>query len=205
MPALSTQPITALQRIKGVSFPADIRFRQLLVTGPPGAGKSTLIARIGGWSEEGYLDLAQNKWWSNQTLALRPREIHPGFPFVGFPKALAVYDDAWLTCSPPPELDLGRIRLPPPKRFFFSEDWHRRYVFEFLLPPAAAILRQRSERARRGTHPVDAHLSLASITAQIEVFRRVARHLHRNGFYVYIREGTDAAPLRIVDALAREP
>jgi predicted NACHT family NTPase len=60
MPELSTEFIESLQNFKGIDFPGDIRFRQILVTGPPGAGKSTLIRRLGGWSEEGYLDLARS-------------------------------------------------------------------------------------------------------------------------------------------------
>ncbi|MBL8419874.1 MAG: hypothetical protein JNK92_04490 [Dechloromonas sp.] len=50
MPDLPTEPIAALQNIKGIDFPADVRYRQILVTGPPGAGKSTLITRLGGVS-----------------------------------------------------------------------------------------------------------------------------------------------------------
>ncbi|MBL8420600.1 MAG: hypothetical protein JNK92_08175, partial [Dechloromonas sp.] len=75
MPDLSTEPIAALQNIKGIDFPADVRYRQILVTGPPGAGKSTLITRLGGWSEEGYLDLAKKHWWRSEILSVRPREI----------------------------------------------------------------------------------------------------------------------------------
>jgi len=199
MTDLVTQPIEELQHVKGIPFPVGVKFRQILVTGPPGAGKSTLIVKIGGWSEEGYLDLAEKNWWTSQSLAFRPREIHLGFPFAGFEKALAVFDDEWLACAEPPELDYGRIRLPPHKRFFFSVDWYKRFVFEFLLPPPGQVFRQRTERARRRTHPVDEQLSPAIVEAQTEVFRLAARHLQRSGFYAYIREGTDAAPLRIVD------
>lgn len=62
MPDLPTQPIESLQHFRGIDFPADLRFGQILVTGPPGAGKSTLIVRLGGWSEEGYLDLGRKHW-----------------------------------------------------------------------------------------------------------------------------------------------
>jgi len=58
--------------MKGLAFPLDVKFRHVLVTGPPGAGKSTLIRQIGGWSEEGYLDLCRPRWWTNQALAIRP-------------------------------------------------------------------------------------------------------------------------------------
>jgi hypothetical protein len=143
--------IETLQKFKGIDFPGDIRFRQILVTGPPGAGKSTLIRRLGGWSEEGYLDLARKHWWRSEILSVRPREIHLGMPFRGLGNSVAVFDSQFLDSRSVAALDFERIVLPPRKRFFFSVDWYRRYVFEFLLPPAPIIF-QRRPRAR-GTVP----------------------------------------------------
>jgi energy-coupling factor transporter ATP-binding protein EcfA2 len=180
--------------MKGLSFPADVKFRHVLVTGPPGAGKSTLIKKLGGWSEEGYLDLSRSRWWTDQVLAFRPREIHLGFPFVGFEQAQAVFDPEWLEAARQPQLDLARIQIPPPKRTFLSPDWRKRYVFEFLLPTAEVLFEQRSRRAEKGTHPVDFNLSLELVKAQIDVFRRCAVHLSRNGVRVYFREGTSSPP-----------
>lgn len=195
---LPTERIESLQTYKGIEFPADIRFRQLLVTGPPGAGKSTLIVHLGGWSEEGYLDLGKKHWWRSEILSVRPREIHLGMPFVGISDAVSVFDAEFLDRDPVPPLDLSRLVLPPRKRFLFSVDWYRRYVFEFILPPAALVFERRTERARHSTHPVDARLSLDICEAQLAVFRRVAEFLHERGFLVYLREGTDPVPRRFV-------
>ena len=52
-PKLDLVPVEELQHIKGVAFPAHLKFRQLLVTGPPGSGKTQLINQVGGWPEEG--------------------------------------------------------------------------------------------------------------------------------------------------------
>jgi energy-coupling factor transporter ATP-binding protein EcfA2 len=187
--------------MKGLSFPADVKFRHVLVTGPPGAGKSTLIRKLGGWSEEGYLDLTRPRWWTDQALTFRPREIHLGFPFVGFDEALAVFDPEWLEADPHPDLDFPRFVLPPVKcrRNFLSVDWRKRYVFEFLLPPAEELFSQRSRRAKHGTHPVDGNISFELVSAQLEVFRQCAVYLSQNGLRVYIREGTERNPTCIVD------
>lgn len=190
--------------MKGLAFPLNVKFRHVLVTGPPGAGKSTLVRQLGGWSEEGYLDLGQPRWWTNQALAIRPREVHLGLPFVGFKRGLAVFDREWLETRPHPRLDVTRIHIPPQKRHFFSVDWRNRYVFEFLLPPAKQLFEQRSKRARRGTHPVDANLDLDLVAAQIEVFRQTALYLFRQGVRVYIREGTDSPPVCIVEKVRND-
>ncbi len=202
MPRGSTEAIASLQIFKGISFPGDIRFRQILVTGPPGAGKSTLIMRLGGWSEEGYLDLGRKHWWRSEILAVRPREIHIGLPFVGLDEAVSVFDAQFLDRDPLPQVDFDRIMLPPRKRFIFTVDWYRRYVFEFLLPPAELVFERRQVRARHSTHPVDAQLSLAICASQREIFRQLAVFMHAQGFQVYVREGIENPPLHFVEPTA---
>jgi hypothetical protein len=190
--------IAALQRDR---FPSDVRFRQILVTGPPGSGKSTMIRRLGGWSEEGYLDISRKHWWRSEMLSVRPREIHLGLPMVGLADAVSVYDAEFLDCDPLPSVDLARIALPPRQLFFLSVDWYRRYIFDFLLPPAELVFQRRSERARQSTHPVDARLSLQICAAQIEVFPPGCRLPAPQGLQrLRSRGGRKRHPQRFVDS-----
>lgn len=196
--SLCMEPHPELQRIKGIDYPTTTRFRQLLVTGPPGAGKSRQISELNGWSEEGYIDLSMPHWWTAQTLSIRPREVHLGFPFIGREKALAVFDPEWLRDGASLELDLERILIPPAKRHFWSVDWRNRYVLEFVLPPATKVLGWRQAREQRGTHPVDHHLDLDTLKRQLSVYEQAALHLHRSGLGIIIRPGVGEPPMHFV-------
>jgi hypothetical protein len=124
-----------------------------------------------------------------------------GIPFVGFEKALAVFEKEWTGSKPPPEIDFPRIMIPPEKRYFFSVNWHERYVFEFLLPPAEILFQRRKERSQRFTHHVDEqNLNIEIVVNQLLVYQQLALYFHRQGLNVYIREDTDGMPLKIVDS-----
>jgi hypothetical protein len=196
---LELVPVEELQRIKGVTFPAGVKFRQLVVTGPPGSGKTRLINKVGGWPEEGYIDLTLKNWWRAQSLTFRPREVHLGFPFVGCDKALTVFDKEWLEAPSPPRLDLSRIVLPPARARFLAVKWRQRFVFEFLIPPPEAILNWRLERSRREAHPVDQGVTLEQVEKQVAVYREAALFFHRSGMLTYVRDEFDGVPKNIVD------
>ena len=195
---LQLEPAAEVQHIKGVPFPSDIRYRQLIVTGPPGSGKSKLIRKIGGWPEEGFIDLTFKSWWRAQALTFRPREVHLGFPFVGYDEALTVFEKAFLEAPEPPELDLSRILLPPPKHYFFSTNWRARFVFEFLIPPPEEILKWRLARSKHETHPIDEGVTLDQVERQAAVYREAALHFKRSGILIYVRDAFEGTPKYIV-------
>ncbi len=191
-----TEAIEDLTEIKGVEFPSRVRFRQILVSGPPGSGKTTLVGKLGGWPEEGYLDLADKRWWQSSALTFRPREVHFGIPFVGHRESLAVFDQEWLESRT--EINLARIRLPPEKRWFLATDWRAKFAFDFQILPPERLFAVRSERAKKGLHPVDRDVSLEIVTDQVAIYEQLARFLHGHGFAVYVRHEFSGPPRRIV-------
>ncbi len=193
------QPIEQTQKIRGIHLPVGLEFLQLIVTGPPGAGKTFYINQIRGWPNEGFIDLTLKRWWKNQSLIYRPREVHLGLPFHDTTESLTVFDKEWLEADPPLVLECGRIQIPPTSTNFFQTDWKHRYIFEFIIPSPKLVYQRRKDRHQEGYFPVDDDLSLEMVTRQAEVYREVALHLHRAKMQVYIREDINSLPMRIVE------
>lgn len=192
----SSIEIADTRSIKDVSVPSSVKFRQIVVTGPPCSGKSTLVEKLGGWPEEGYVDLATAKWWQNRIFTFRPREVHFGFPFVGFEKSHAVFDAEWMRS--PTDINYSRIHLPPGKRGMFSLDWRSRYAFDFQLIPAEQIYTILEKRSKLGTHPIDAELTLDRVQQAVTVYEKLALFFHSNGMLVYFRNRFGGKPRAIV-------
>ncbi len=190
-------PIEDLQDIRGVQLPVRLNFVQLVVTGPPGAGKTYYINHIHGWPNEGYVDLTRKGWWKDQTLTYRPREVHLGFPFKGFSEAITVFDKEWLESDEPLFLELERIQVPPASNNIFQTDWRTRYIFEFLLPDPEVIFKRRMERHKEGYFPVDKNLTLEMVNRQLDIYREVALYMHMAQMQVYVREEISKPPMRI--------
>lgn len=194
---LRSVEVEDLTEIRGVCFAKEERFRRIIVTGPPCSGKTTLINALKGWPEEGYLDLSQKRWWCNPILTYRPREVHFGFPFMGFKESHAVFDREWLKA--PSSVDLERVQIPPRKRWFLETDWIKKYTFDFQLPPPNLIYNVLLTRAKAGTHPQDAYLTEPLVNKQVQAYETLAWHFHRCGLKVYIRRGFAGRPQRIID------
>lgn len=198
----SSIEVADTRSIKGVLVPSTVAFRQIVVTGPPCSGKSSLVEKLGGWPEEAYIDLAAKKWWQNRIFTFRPREIHFGFPFVDFEESHAVFDREWL--QSPTDVEFSRVHLPPGKRGIFSIDWRNRYAFDFQLLPAEQIYSICQERVKRGTHPIDAELTLNRVRRAVMVYEQLALFFHNNGVLVYFRDRFDGNPRTIITSDSKE-
>ncbi|MBF0371424.1 MAG: GAF domain-containing protein [Magnetococcales bacterium] len=204
MDRFETHVISETQEIEGVLFPKEMDKRKLILTGPPGSGKSTIIRSVKGWPEEGYLDISSPEWWKSQALNMRPRELHFGLPFLGYDQAVPVYDTDSLDESTYLEIDFFRIPLPPAGTSPLATNFRDKFVFEFLLPPAKVTFERRRNRSQEGSHHVDKHLTLTKVQEELEFFQSLALFFHQSGMNVHVREDSDGPPRRFVHSCGGE-
>jgi len=195
--SLHTVEVEQTDWIKGVAYPANVRYRDIVITGPPCSGKSTLVQKLGGWPEEGYIDLASSHWWYSRVLTFRPREVHFAIPFAGHDESVTVFDQHWLEA--PSAIDFGRIQIPPGKAWFLQTDWRKHYLFDFQLPPVEHICAILHRRAQDGSHPRDRIYSDADVARQVRVYEELAGHFTRCGMRVVVRSEFAGMPRRVVD------
>ncbi len=112
---------------------------------------------------------------------------------------MTVFDPEWLEAPEPLQLQLNRIAIPPEGNGFLQSNWRKRYIFEFLLPPAELTFERRQMRQSEGCFPVDADLNLETVKRQLAIYQQVVLYLHRMKLQVYVREDIDKPPLCIVE------
>ncbi|MBF0380558.1 MAG: GAF domain-containing protein [Magnetococcales bacterium] len=199
MDKLFLEEIGETKKEGDVLFPRNLSPLQLIITGPPGSGKTTILNAINGWPEEGYVDISKDDWWRSPVLANRPRELHFGVPFIGYEKAVPVYDVDSLDDSSYLEIDFMRVRLPPPKGNIISGNFRKKIVVEFILLPPKTLFELRKKRGEKGTHHVDKELTLQQVKEECSFYSALALYFHQSGMKVYVRNRLGGPPMRIKD------
>ena len=192
------QAIADLQLIDGISFPRTLKRKRLVITGPPGSGKTTLVKAVNGWPEEAYVDLSNPEWWRAPSLNNRPSEIHFGLPFVGFEEAVSVYATDKLDEGQLLEIDFSRIAIPPQKAELFSTNYYDRFTFDFSVPPAEETYTKRKARAEAGSHPLDIGISLRKVELERNFYLQIADYFQRSGIDLYVRTEITGPPQKLI-------